>query len=221
MEVRKSTIVTVVVLVLLAGGGYLALNNPFSTGAGVVEKLALSFLEDLQFKDFRESALYSHPLDQDRLDIGKTLERLFHVKPEFLDILDYRIMRTEVDRDGRRAKVLVKTRYKVLNRKKRKQDRETKEADMILYWLKRHPDCPQGGTCPAEGKCVNEVGEVIYKPVKDTKVSDSKTSRVERERGWLVASDEPYACDPAKEDEWFMNLDSSLKGEEYRDAKTE
>ncbi|MEO1270064.1 MAG: hypothetical protein AAFX99_18405, partial [Myxococcota bacterium] len=86
MEVRKSTLITIVVVILLGAGGYVALNNPFRTGAGIVERLAWSFMEDLQFKDFRESALYSHRLDQDRLDIGKTLEALFQVKPEFIDI---------------------------------------------------------------------------------------------------------------------------------------
>ena len=141
--------------------GWIVLAKPFSPGAQKVESLSQKWMEDLQFKDFRASSLYHHKLDRNRVDIGRTLERLFLVKPEMLDIIDYRIVKTEVDSSGRRARVKVEARYKRLNK-----DKKPQEADLMLYWMKRHPDCPIGATCP-DGTCVNEFGEPVEKTEDD------------------------------------------------------
>ncbi len=214
---RKSTIATLVIVVVVALGAWLALNNPFSFGASLVEDLSERFLEDLQFKDFRSSALYHHNLDQERLDIGKTLETLFAVKPEFLDITDYRVVRTDIDSSGERAKVIMRTRYKVLNK-----GAGIEESDVIVYWIKRTPDCPPGGRCDA-GTCKNETGKVMYKPAKPkekkTTGGDPVAAILAEHDAEVNATDKPYTCDPTLERKWYMNLDSTLKKKNYSDAK--
>ncbi|MEL6179732.1 MAG: hypothetical protein AAFS10_12305, partial [Myxococcota bacterium] len=129
---------------------------------------------------------------------------------EFLDIMDYRIVKTDIDESGKRAKVLVKTRYKILNRGQKKPG----EKDLLLYWLKRHPDCPQGGTC-AHDKCVNEYNETMYHD-EDKKYNNKEEFLADKP---AEATQAHYACDPNKDDKWFMNLDSSLKTKDFRDAK--
>lgn len=201
----KTTVATLVVIVLIGVGVALVVLRPFSGEIGLLQDMSTSFMEDLQFKDFRSSKLYSHELDQERLDIGATLERLFQIKPELLDILDYTLVRTDIDSSGERAKVLVRTRFKRLNIGK-----EVEEAELILYWIKRHPDCPLGGTCPA-GQCIAENGDLMYKP----KTSDAKSPKDELQGdgavGVLEKSDQPYTCDSTAEKRWTMNLDSTLK----------
>ncbi len=94
---------------------------------------------------------------------------------------------------------------------------------MLLYWIKRHPDCPLGGSCPS-GECVNEVGDVIYKPKK--KKEERKGARAEakdvlsKDKAPDAATDDKYICDSSKDLKWFMNLDSTLKSKKYRNAKS-
>lgn len=221
---RKSTILTLVALVAVSAGAWLVLAKPLSSERGLLEGMTRSFVEDLQFKDFRSASLYSHLLDRSRLDIGKTIESLFRVKPEFLDIKDFKLVDLDIDSSGERAKAKVRTRYKILN-----QSDELKENALILYWIKRHPDCPQGGLCTA-GQCANERGEVMYKPLSREELmrrrresntpqkGQDEQEREERQDN-SVASDDPYSCDVTKEKQWFMNLDSTLKNKAYEDAQ--
>lgn len=213
----KTTIITLIVVVFLGIGAYLFNNNPLTFGSiGVVEKLSKSFMEDLQFKDFRSTQLYSHGIDKDRLDIGKAIERLFLTKPEFLDILDYRVSRAELDDSGTRAKVIVRTRFKILNK-----DKKPREGYWILYWSKRHPDCPLGSDCNAESTCINERGAIVYQ--RDEKEPETKKKNSTKDPDPddpNIATNETYTCLPGKPHEWFMNIDSTLKdGKLYDDPK--
>jgi hypothetical protein len=201
---RKITIASIVVLLLLGAGLYLVRYKPLRPDIRTVNELSRKWMEDLQFKDFRSSGLYHHKLDRDRVDIGRALERLFMVKPEMLDIRDYRIVSTDVDSTGKRARVKVKSRFKRLNK-----DKEPQEADLMLYWMKRHPDCPIGATCP-DGTCHNEFGKPVHK-TDDEDDSGPKHKAPEPEE----ATDETYSCDPSADRQWFMNLDSTLKEKEY------
>ncbi|MFB6351233.1 MAG: hypothetical protein ABEK29_05540, partial [Bradymonadaceae bacterium] len=121
------------------------------------------------------------------------------VKPELLDIRDYRIVSSHVDSTGSRARVKVKARYKRLNK-----DKKPQEATLMLYWMKRHPDCPIGATCP-DGTCTNEFGEPVRK-AKDGGDNGRRTAK---------APEPAEASDPSAEPRWFMNLDSTLKEKEY------
>lgn len=204
---RKTTLVTVIALGALALGGFVFIAQPFSPDRRTVVDLSERFVEDLQFKDFRSSSLYHHRLEQGRVDIGRALERLFLVKPELLDIQSYRIVRAEVDSTGDRARVLVNTRFRRLNQKD-----EPEEADLMLYWIRRHPDCPIGGTCAPEGRCVSEYGDVLYQPEDDTRKARERELADPTDTG---KTGEPYSCDSAAQPAWFMNLDSTLKDKQY------
>jgi hypothetical protein len=202
---RKATVITVAVAAALGLGIYIAVANPFSPDRNQINELSRKWMEDLQFKDFRSSSLYHHKLDRDRVDIGRALERLFLVKPEMLDILDYKIVKAQVDSSGKRARVKVNVRYKKLNK-----DKKPKEARMMLYWMKRHPDCPIGGRCP-DDTCVNEFGEPIKK--SDDEGPDHGSPRNAPEPA--KSNDDTYSCNSAAERQWYMNLDSTLKEKAY------
>lgn len=206
MSMRKVTVVSVLILALVGVGAWVVLYKPFRPDVREVEELSDKWMEDLQFKDFRSSSLYHHRLDRDRVDIGRALERLFMVKPEMLDIVDWRIAKSEIDSSGRRARVAVEARYKRLNK-----DKEPQEADLMLYWMKRHPDCPIGATCP-DGTCVNEFDEPVKKaPDDDQSRKDGPDAPEPAE-----ANGETYECDPTADLRWYMNLDSTLKEKPYQ-----
>jgi ribosomal protein L23 len=95
-----------------------------------LRKQSTAFLEDLQFKDFDKAETYHSAEDRKKADIANLIERLFAVKPEFLDILRYEIKRVDIDSSGDRAKVKTQTVVKVLN------TNEIKEPEIILYWRK-------------------------------------------------------------------------------------
>lgn len=95
---------------------------------------SVSFFEDLQFKDFQKSASYHSPEDQESVDIPKLIERIFLVKPEFIDIMRYRVFSIHVDSVEKRARVFLKVQFRVLN-----TDKEY-EKDIILYYYKDQRD---------------------------------------------------------------------------------
>lgn len=195
--------ITVVVLALLGVGTWVFLNNPFNPDAGTVEAISLKFMEDLQFKDFRSSSLYHHKLERDRVDIGRTLEKLFLLKPEFLDLMSYRIVKIDMDDSGTRARVLVNTKFKRLN-----MNAKPEEGEVILYWLKRHPDCPIGATCQQE-RCMDEFGkQSLYKPTEEE-------IREAKRKNQPDPTEDPIICDATAKSQWFMNLDSTLKDKKY------
>ena len=209
----KTTQWTVLICIVLGVAGYFYLNVSFQPGRSYVEDLSQRFMEDLQFKDFRSSALYHHHLDQDRVDVGRMLEALFMVKPEMLDIREYRIVKAEIDSTGNRARVHLNTKFQRLNVASKPE-----EGEIILYWLKRHPDCPVGGLCPG-GFCMDEYDNMIRRPKKEADDEKKKRGRHEeeaRDRVTTGLSDNLYRCSPDKESQWFMNLDSTLKQKRYR-----
>ena len=203
---RKVTVVSLIVVALVGVGAWVIFYKPFRPDVRKVEELSDKWMEDLQFKDFRSSALYHHKLDRGRVDIGRALERLFLVKPEMLDIIDWRIVKADVDSEGTRARVKVEARYKRLNK-----DKKPKEADLMLYWMERHPDCPIGANCP-EGTCVNEFDEPVRKTKEDDQSRRDGTNAPEP----VAQKGETYECDPSAQRQWYMNLDSTLKEKPYQ-----
>ncbi|MBM4366870.1 MAG: hypothetical protein FJ102_11705 [Deltaproteobacteria bacterium] len=111
-----------VVILLLGGSIYVAAAH-FSGGAfptpglavggelGWLRRTSLAFWEDIQFKDFAKAASYHSPDKQSSVDIPYLIQRLFGVRPEQLDIMEYEIVLAEIDSSGLRARV--KTRVKV------------------------------------------------------------------------------------------------------------
>lgn len=102
----------------------------FNSDKGKIAEMSKSFLEDIQFKDYDSAAMYHSPEDQEKADIPKLIERVFKIKPEFLDIMRYEIKDVELDQSKSRAKVRVHSVVRVLNTEK------IKEPELILYWHK-------------------------------------------------------------------------------------
>ena len=210
---RKSNMVTIGVLGVVGVAAFVFLTDPFDmSGSGNVDDLADMFMEDLQFKDFKRAASYHSKLERDRLDIGRSLESLFLVKPEMLDIQRYEGVRTNVDSTGERATTVVRMVAQRLN-----VDKEPQEKDLKLYWSKFHPDCPFGGVCGAEKLCVDADGAVMH-PLAGKKKKKMLDKEVPGDASDAEArkEDETFSCDPAVETKWFMNLDSTLKEKPYR-----
>ena len=135
---KKSTLAFVLVLLLL--GAYFSYDSNWgrSLWTGLVSKdrqvlndRALSFMEDIRFKDFEKAASYHHPEDQEKADIPRLIERLFKIKPELLDIMEYHILETALDSTGKRARVKISSKVHLLN------SDEIKQPEMILYFHNR------------------------------------------------------------------------------------
>ena len=105
-------------------------NQVASADVRYLRERSTDFLEDLQYKDFDKAATYHSLEDRKTVDIANLIERLFAVKPEFLDIRRYEIKSVDIDRSGDRARVMTHTVIKLLN------TNEIREPDIILYWRK-------------------------------------------------------------------------------------
>lgn len=109
----------------MVGGGV----SQASAEARLLERLSSSFLEDIKFKDFQKAGSYHSREERKKVDIPHLIERLFAIKPEFLDVMRYEIVKVEFDSSGKRCKVKTRTVVKILNTK------EIKEPEIILYWF--------------------------------------------------------------------------------------
>ncbi len=105
--------------------------NLFSGELADLGERSLSFMEDIRFKDFQKAASYHHPEDREKVDIPKLIERLFKIKPEFLDIMDYQVLTSSLDSSKTRARVKLKAKVNLLNSDK------IREPEFILYYHKR------------------------------------------------------------------------------------
>ncbi|MCP4107133.1 MAG: hypothetical protein GY749_16595 [Desulfobacteraceae bacterium] len=135
---KKSTVAFI--LILLLAGGYFAYDSQwgrsfilglFSEDKKILADMALSFLEDIKFKDFKKAASYHHPEDQKKADIPKLIERLFKIKPELMDIMEYNILETSLDSSKTRARIKVKAKVHILNSDK------IKDPEMMLFFHKK------------------------------------------------------------------------------------
>lgn len=134
---KKSTVAFV--LVALAVGGYILYDSQwgrsvlmgfFSEDLARIEEISLAFMEDIKFKDFNKAASYHSPEDQEEVDIPKLMERLFKIKPELLDVMEYTILDSTLDSTGTRGRVKMKAKVNVLNSGK------IKNPEFILYYKK-------------------------------------------------------------------------------------
>jgi hypothetical protein len=103
---------------------------------GALRRIALSFLEDIQFKDFVKAASYHAPGVRDKVDIPYLIERLFAIKPELLDIMSYEVVFAKIDSSGLRARV--KTLIKIKNL----ADASISERELMLYFERDTPADP-------------------------------------------------------------------------------
>lgn len=129
----------VLILLLLLGGGYFAAAH-FSGGAfptfglpiggeeAWLRRTATQFWEDIQFKDFDKAAQYHAPDVRDTVDIPYLLERLFMIKPEALDLMEYEIVFADIDSTNLRSRVKTRLKIKDLVRN------NIREQEVMLYF---------------------------------------------------------------------------------------
>jgi len=98
----------------VSGGAFSTLGLVLGGDRGDLRRMALSFLEDIQFKDFTSAAGYHSPETRDSVDIPFLIQRLFTVRPEALDIMDYEVVFAEIDESGLRARVKLRVTVKIL-----------------------------------------------------------------------------------------------------------
>lgn len=121
------------VLLLLSSRSGLSLGGVTvapSADSSFIEQRTLDFLEDIRFKDFAQAASYHSVTDRKTVDIPYLIERIFQIKPEFLDILRYEILAVELDRSRTRGRVKTRTVVKILN------TGEIREPEILFYWYK-------------------------------------------------------------------------------------
>ncbi len=136
---KKPIVVFAVVATLL--GGYLAVAHvsggafatfglPLGGDRGLLRRTALSFMEDIQFKDFDRAASYHAPELVESVDIPFLIQRLFAVRPEALDIMGYEVVFAELDSSDLRARVKLRVRAKLL------ANERIEERELILYFYR-------------------------------------------------------------------------------------
>ena len=120
----------------VSGGAFWTLGLALGGDRGALRRIALDFLEDIQFKDFVSAAGYHAPDLIDSVDIPFLLQRLFAVKPEALDIMDYEIVFADIDSSDLRARVKVRVKAKLL------LDGRIDERELVLYSHRDSVDDP-------------------------------------------------------------------------------
>lgn len=103
---------------------------------GKLRRMTRSFLEDIQFKDFEKAAGYHTPAEQKTVDIPYLLERLFMLKPEQLDVMEYEILFAKIDSLGLRGRVKSRIKAKDLLRQKLLQ------RELMLYYHRDDKNSP-------------------------------------------------------------------------------
>ena len=96
----------------------------------------MSFMEDIQFKDFQRAASYHAPDLMESVDIPFLIQRLFAVRPEALDIMGYEVVFSEIDTSDLRARVKVRVRAKLL------ASERLEERELILYFYRDDVQSP-------------------------------------------------------------------------------
>lgn len=109
-------IITLLVVIILCAGGYF-IAAYLSGGSlptyglvmggerGAARQVVLKFWEDIKFDDPKSAAKLMMPDAQDSALVSTFLSKLFHVQPEKLDIVSYKIIAVEIDSTGSRARV--------------------------------------------------------------------------------------------------------------------
>lgn len=120
----------------ISGGALPSLGLAIGGERGVVRRLSLAFLEDIQFKDFVRAASYHAPDKQESVDIPFVIQRLFQVKPEALDIMSYEIVFADLDSSSKRARVKTRVKVKDLLRE------EIRDQELMLYFERTDAHAP-------------------------------------------------------------------------------
>lgn len=114
----------------VSGGAFWTMGLALGGDRGALRRVAMQFLEDIQFKDFVSAAGYHAPELIESVDIPFLLQRLFQVRPEALDLMDYEVVFADIDSSELRARVKVRVKAKIL------LDERIEEKEFILYFYR-------------------------------------------------------------------------------------
>jgi hypothetical protein len=120
----------------LSGGAFYDFGLHLGGARGELRRLSRSFIEDLQFKDFKRAASYHAPDKQASVDIPFIIQRLFVLKPEALDVMSYQIVFAEVDSTDLRGRVKVRVKFKDL------VHGDIRQQELILYYERASRSAP-------------------------------------------------------------------------------
>jgi len=120
----------------LSGGAFWAMGLPLGGDRGALRRIALEFMEDIQFKDFESAASYHAPELMESVDIPFLIQRLFAVRPEAIDFMDYDVVFAEIDSSELRARVRMRVTARLL------ANDLVEERDLILYFYRDSVDAP-------------------------------------------------------------------------------
>ena len=120
----------------LSGGAFPMLGLPIGGDLGTCRRIALSFLEDIQFKDFKSAAQYHSPEDQETVDIPFLIWKLFGVKPEAIDFMRYEVVFAKVDSSKNRIRLKARMTAKIVSHS------EPRDQDLMLYFFRKDSSSP-------------------------------------------------------------------------------
>ena len=112
----------------LSGGAFPAPGLNLGGDRGELRRMSVSFIEDVQFKDFDKAGSYHSPEDIGTVDIPFLLERVFLLKPEALEIMSYEIVFADLDRSGDRGRVKLRVKLRDLLKE------NIRDQELILYY---------------------------------------------------------------------------------------
>jgi hypothetical protein len=139
----KKTLLILPAVVLAGGAALWLLSEPGGLQIVGGDKSFLAdrtvdFLEDIKFKDFKKAATYHLEKTQKERDIPTTIQRIFAIKHEVLDIQHYKILDVDLDRSQMRARVRAHVFYRVLGDKQLRDDADAmRDLIMLFYWFKQ------------------------------------------------------------------------------------
>jgi hypothetical protein len=136
--------ITLILLLIVAylgavhfsGGAFYGFGLPLGGERAKLRQISSSFMEDIQFKDFKKAASYHEPDVVGQVDIPYLLQRLFLQKPESLDIMDYEIVFCKLDRSTLRGRTKMRVKIKNLI------DKKLRTQDFILFFHRTNPQAP-------------------------------------------------------------------------------
>lgn len=120
----------------LSGGAFPTPGLELGGDRAALRRLAQSFWEDIQFKDFRSAARYHSEESQSTVDIPYLIERIFMLKPELLDVMEIEVVFVDLDSSGDRGRV--RTRLKCKNL----AANHIFEKELMLYFRREGPAAP-------------------------------------------------------------------------------
>lgn len=101
-----------------------------------LRNISMQFMEDIEFKSYQDAASYHHQDKQDSVDIPFLIQRLFQVKPEAMDIMEYEPVFAKIDSSSLRGRVKMRVKVKLLAQE------SVITRELMLFYTRETKDAP-------------------------------------------------------------------------------